>query len=57
MGFDINQLKNIDREDNSGFGLSMMKERVYLLSGNISINSEIGKGTSIIVKIPFLEED
>lgn len=57
VGFDTNQLKNIDREDNSGFGLSMMKERVYLLSGNISINSEIGKGTSIIVKIPFLEED
>ena len=57
VGFDINQLKNINREDNSGFGLSMMKERVYLFSGEININSEIGKGTNIIVKVPFLEEE
>lgn len=57
VGFDINQLKNIKREDNSGFGLSMMKERVYLLSGSIKIDSEIGKGTNILVKVPFLEEE
>lgn len=57
VGFDTTQLKNINREDKSGFGLSMMKERVYLLSGTIKINSEIGKGTSILVKVPFVEED
>lgn len=57
VGFDTNQLKNIKREDNSGFGLSMMKERVYLFSGEININSEIGKGTNVIVKVPFLEEE
>ena len=57
VGFDTNQLENINREDKSGCGLSMMKERVYLLSGTIKINSEIGKGTSILVKVPFLEED
>lgn len=57
VGFDVSQLKNIKREDNSGFGLSMMKERVYLLSGSIKIDSEIGKGTSILVKVPFLEEE
>lgn len=56
-GFDLKKLENIKREDNSGFGLSMMKERVYLLSGTININSEIGKGTSVLVKVPFLEED
>ncbi len=57
VGFDTNQLENIERTDNSGFGLSMMKERVYLFSGEFKINSEIGKGTSIIVKVPFLEEE
>lgn len=57
VGFDTDRLKNIKREDNSGFGLSMMKERVYLFSGEININSEMGKGTSIIVKVPFLEEE
>ena len=57
VGFDTNQLKNIKREDNSGFGLAMMKERVNLLSGSIYIDSEIGKGTSILVKVPFLEEE
>lgn len=57
VGFDTNQLKNRKKEDNSGFGLSMMKERVYLFSGEININSEIGKGTSVIVKVPFLEEE
>lgn len=57
VGFDTNQLENIKRKDNSGFGLSMMKERVYLFSGEFKINSEIGKGTSIIVKVPFLEEE
>lgn len=56
-GFDLKKLENMKREDNSGFGLSMMKERVYLLSGTINIKSEIGKGTSVLVKVPFLEED
>lgn len=57
VGFDTEQLGNIKRKDNSGFGLSMMKERVYLFSGEFNINSEIGKGTSVIVKLPFLEEE
>ncbi len=27
-------------KDNSGFGLTMMKERIYLLAGDISIESK-----------------
>ena len=57
IGFDISMLESLERQDNSGFGLSMMRERVYLLSGEFSINSEIGRGTVISVKVPFLEED
>lgn len=40
------------RADNSGFGLSMMKERVYLLSGSININSKVNCGTKITVEVP-----
>ena len=36
-GFDVHAVPDETRDDNSGFGLSMMKERVYLLSGTIKI--------------------
>ena len=45
------------REDNSGFGLSMMKERIYLLSGKISISSKPGEGCIVKVIIPVNKED
>lgn len=56
-GFDIDQVENRSREDNSGFGLSMMKERVYLLSGNINIQSDIGSGTLITVDVPVMNKE
>ena len=52
-GFDVDGLNVSNRSDNSGFGLSMMKERVYLLSGEIDISSEIDVGTKIQVKVPI----
>lgn len=57
IGFEYNEMECRGKEDNSGFGLSMMKERAYLLSGDFQIESEKEKGTKITVKIPFLEED
>jgi signal transduction histidine kinase/ligand-binding sensor domain-containing protein len=36
----------------SGFGLVGMSERVGLLRGEISVRSEIGKGTSVRVRLP-----
>ena len=56
-GFLTEELETMNRKDYSGFGLSMMKERVYLLSGEFGIKSEPDKGTEIMVKIPFLKED
>lgn len=56
-GFDTNQMSIENRDDNSGFGLSMMKERVYLLSGNIEIESKIGSGTRIIVNVPIKNKE
>ncbi len=35
------------------FGLELMRERVALLDGNIDINSELNKGTSIHIEIPL----
>ena len=54
-GFDIKKESTKVKTDNSGFGLSIMKERIYLLSGNINIDSSRERGTQIIVKIPIVK--
>ncbi|MFD2629177.1 sensor histidine kinase [Oceanobacillus kapialis] len=36
------------------FGLIGMRERVEMLEGNLEINSSIGKGTSILIKVPYM---
>lgn len=56
-GFDMNSVDTNSRDDNSGFGLSMMKERVYLLSGDISIESTIDCGTKIVVEVPIKNKE
>lgn len=38
------------------FGLSIMKERVYLLKGEININSKLKKGTEIRVEVPINQQ-
>ena len=49
-GFDMGERKT--GLQNSGFGISMMKERVCLLKGQIMIHSEKDEGTQIIVVLP-----
>lgn len=58
-GFDVPENNNIVYESKSGFGLSMMKERVYLLSGIINFESIKNRGTHIYVRVPkcFREEN
>ena len=56
-GFDMENLDVSTRNDNSGFGLSMMKERVYLLSGDINITSKENDGTRIEVKVPIKNKE
>ena len=56
-GFDTSAIPEFTRDDNSGFGLSMMKERIYLLSGKISISSRPGDGCIVKVIIPVNKED
>ena len=35
------------------FGISIMQERVSLLNGNIDIQSQIGSGTKVKIRIPL----
>lgn len=56
-GFDVESVKHLERNDGSGFGISMMKERVYLLSGTIDMESKVGEGTKITVEIPIDKEE
>lgn len=56
IGFDMNENLNEKEFEKSGFGLSIMRERVHLLSGELNIESNRNKGTKIHVIIPYLEQ-
>lgn len=51
-GFDVGKITSIDRRGR-GAGLFGMKERVKLVSGTCSIDSQPGQGTRVIVKVPI----
>ena len=44
--------KNVDLIQGTGLGLSIVKEAVNVISGQIIVNSTLGKGTIFTVKIP-----
>ncbi|WP_087972561.1 sensor histidine kinase [Oceanobacillus rekensis] len=46
-GFDMNIKKD------KSFGLIGMRERVEMLDGQLNIKSSLGKGTAIIIKVPY----
>jgi len=50
-GFSIDEV--LEQKDKH-FGLSVMKERINLLDGNMDINSEIGQGTEFNITIPLI---
>ena len=52
-GFIVGEIKS--EQQNTGFGISMMKERVHLLEGQIDIRSEKDEGTEIVVVLPKKE--
>ncbi len=53
-GFDTKGVGNKKGLESRGFGVSIMKERVLLLSGDIKIISGKGKGTQITVIVPIV---
>ncbi len=50
VGFDYNKAKRVD-----SYGLMGMKERVFLLDGELTICSKKGTGTSVKVAMPYLK--
>lgn len=50
VGFSMEKIR---KEDNAGFGLSIMKERAQLSGGTIAVESEEGVGTILSVRIPY----
>jgi two-component system, NarL family, sensor histidine kinase DegS len=50
-GFDTDHIRE------GSFGLIGMRERIDLLKGNMDINSSIGKGTVVMLKVPVPEVD
>lgn len=51
VGFDTESVRE------GSFGIIGMKERIELLKGSLKISSSIGKGTTILMKIPLPTKD
>jgi PAS domain S-box-containing protein len=51
-GFDVEAAKR-----NPGLGLVSMQERVHLVHGTLSVESQPGKGTKILAVVPLVYED
>lgn len=54
-GFDLDCIGDNAQKDYSGYGLSIMKERVYLLSGTMKLDSTINKGTIVTITVPIFK--
>ena len=52
-GFNINNTHSEEDKHTSSFGLSIIKERISLLSGTVDIKSERDKGTTVTVSAPL----
>lgn len=52
IGFNMSEVK-ADKNEDSGYGLLSMKERVELLNGKFDLKAGIGKGTRIFVSLPL----
>lgn len=57
IGFDVDKIKDSKKNSDSGFGIPMMKERVFLLCGKLEIDSKPGEGTSIKIRVPIGKEE
>lgn len=52
VGFDLQEIKGKIRTGKH-YGLLSMESRINVLQGSLSIQSQLGKGTTILVKIPL----
>lgn len=55
-GFSVQRIRE-DQQNGHGLGLSIMKERIYLLSGDLELDTQEGRGTKIKLYVPFHTEE
>jgi two-component system sensor histidine kinase DegS len=53
VGFNMECMNTNTSVQSSSFGLSIMKERISLLSGTLDVNSEKNKGTIVTIYVPL----
>ncbi len=53
----FDMFKRADPRSGDGIGLAMVKKQVTRLGGRISLESEVGRGTSVRVFLPEVEEE
>jgi len=53
IGFDVKKMYYDTVEHSNSFGLSIMRERITLLSGTLDIKSNDQMGTTVIVSVPL----
>jgi signal transduction histidine kinase len=51
QGFDPTALAQA--EATGHFGLKQMRERIELINGTLSVQSQVGQGTEVRVELPF----
>ena len=51
IGFDGD--KYFSRKNSSGFGFFSIRERLHSLGGDLRVESEVGKGTSVFLRVPL----
>jgi signal transduction histidine kinase len=55
QGFSYKQLADKPREKSPSQGISNMKERAFIINGDLKISTKPGLGTGVHVKIPFID--
>ena len=54
-GFDLNAVRKLKAERH-GLGLTSMEERAQILGGEFMVDSHIGRGTRVTVRVPIQQE-
>ncbi len=54
QGFTYDEFASKPAKDSPSAGISNMKERAFIINGDLKITTKPGKGTQILVKIPFI---
>lgn len=55
IGFDIDKQKDSMPDNKSGYGLSIMKERIQMLTGTMEISPNNPTGTNIVISVPLIK--